>query len=367
MNTDRNRTQAEFAQLIGDVRACKTCDRMSQSARVLNYSSGNLQADLMFVAEAPGRLGADATEVPLHGDAAGKNFEDLLKFSGLRRDEIFVTNAVLCNPKDEHGNNAPPSKAEVANCARFLRRQIELVDPKIVVALGNAALRALALLENHDISLSEGPVICSWFGRHLIGLYHPGQRAMLRRSFTNQRSDYQFVVEQLRRLGKPQRKSSGSTKSDVLALARHILSIKAELSYFELHKLAYLAEYVHVRRFGRRLTSAYFIRQKDGPYCTDLELKRLRRASDSIKVATRGGKLFLRIDPKVSDSFFAEETISDAAREAVEEALSRYGDKDEADLKTAVYLTAPMKFLLRKERATQTNLHNAPIDFLAAA
>jgi len=354
----------EFSRLVAEVQGCTECERMTVSARVLNYSAGNLRADLLFVGEAPGRLGADATEIPFHGDTAGKNFEDLLKFAGISRNDVYVTNAVLCNPKDEQGNNSTPNTIEISNCTQFLRRQIELVNPKIVVALGNAALRSLALIEPHPLTLSMTPIIRPWFGRFLIPLYHPGQRAMVHRSFANQRSDYQFVGEQWRRLDKLRRVSSGATKSDILAVAHQLLSEKPR-SYFELHKLAYLAEYLHVRRSGRRLTKAYFIRQKDGPYCTDLELRRLQRADDAVRVTKRSGKLYLHRDPSAPSGLFAESTSEDA-NAAVREALERYGEKTDAELKTAVYLTAPMRFLLRKEQSTRSNLYNAPIDFLAA-
>ncbi|MFO1482057.1 MAG: uracil-DNA glycosylase [Verrucomicrobiaceae bacterium] len=341
---------------------------MTNSARVLNYSAGNLNADLFFVGEAPGRLGADETEVPFHGDTAGRNFEDLLAFAGISRNEIYVTNAVLCNPKDPKGNNSTPNPSEIGNCQGYLRRQIELVNPKIVVALGGTAMKALSGIEPHGLSLAEHVRTAhAWFGRSLVPLYHPGQRAMIHRSFANQRSDYQFVAEQLRRLNQVRRASSGSTRGEVLAVAQYLLSVCGSVTYFELHKLAYLTEYLHVRRSGRRLTSAYFIRQKDGPYCTDLAIDRLKRADDTIKIFKEGSKLCLRrTDEGMAQLFEQHSIISTEAKLAADEAIQRYGDKTDAELKTAVYLTAPMRFLLRREQSAKVNLYNAPIDFLAA-
>src|SRR5947207_8557868 len=145
---------SRFGKLVEEVRACLKCERMCHSARVLNYSAGNLNAELFFIGEAPGRLGADETEVPFHGDTSGRNFEDLLSFAGISRNDVFVTNAVLCNPKDKDGNNSTPTIAEAANCHPFLRRQIELINPKIVVPLGNTALRALEDIQPHGFTLS---------------------------------------------------------------------------------------------------------------------------------------------------------------------------------------------------------------------
>ena len=359
---------SRFGALIEEVRVCMKCERMCQSARVLNYSAGNLNAELLFIGEAPGRLGADETEVPFHGDTSGRNFEDLLSFAGISRNDVFVTNAVLCNPKDKEGNNSTPTLAEAANCHPFLRRQIDLVNPKIIVTLGNTALRALAGIESHGFTLSQHVrSIQRWFGRSLIPLYHPGQRAMIHRSFANQRSDYQFVAEQWRRLSTTRRSSAGSTRADVMAVARYLLASRGVVTYFELHKLAYLAEYLHVRKSGRRLTSAYFIRQKDGPYCTDLVIDRIRRADGSIRVFTESGKLCLRLGKDQTPQLFGgKPEISDEARAAADEAMQRYGDKSDSELKTAVYLTAPMRFLLRREQSAKANLYNAPIDFLAA-
>ena len=360
---------SRFGKLVEEVQACRRCPRMCDSARVLNFSAGSLNADLVFVGEAPGRLGADETEVPFHGDASGRNFEDLLAFAGISRNDVFVTNAVLCNPKDGSGNNATPNPSEVANCQEYLRRQIELVNPKIIVALGNTALKALGRIEAHSYTLSQHVrTVHPWFSRLLIPLYHPGQRAMVHRSFANQRSDYQFVAEQWRRFAQVRRKNFGATRADVIAIARYLLGCCGAISYFGLHKLAYLTEYLHVRKSGRRLTAAYFIRQKDGPYCTDLEIDRIRKADDSIRVFKDENKLCLRLGNNQTPQLFSQrEEISGEARAAADEAILRYGDKSDSELKTAVYLTAPMRFLLRREQSTRVNLYNSPIDFLAAS
>jgi uracil-DNA glycosylase family 4 len=342
---------------------------MCDSARVLSFAAGNLNANVLFIGEAPGRLGADQTEIPFHGDIAGRNFEDLLAVAGLRRDSVFVTNAALCNPRDGKGNNAAPNSVELENCSRFLRRQIELVDPRIVVTLGAAALRATALLEPHQLALAEQVrSAIPWFGRTLVPLYHPGQRAMIHRSLANQRSDYQFVGE-LSRRGQRPRQVGGTTRGDIVQACKYLLSQRGELSYFELHKFIYLAEYLHVRRTGERLTSAFFIRQKDGPYCTDIHIKRLKRADSEIAATTRGAKIYLSLRTGAQRNLLAEHDISlgDAAKTTLDDVIARYNFSSEADLKKAVYLTAPMRLMLRREQREKINLYNAPIDFMAAA
>src|SRR5690348_992986 len=106
-----------FDRLIGEVQSCDRCPSMEGCTRVLSWANGPAGAPVMFVGEAPGRLGADRTAVPFHGDKAGDNFELLLRLAKLSRRDVFVTNAVLCNPRDEDGNNAPPSKSVLRNCA----------------------------------------------------------------------------------------------------------------------------------------------------------------------------------------------------------------------------------------------------------
>jgi uracil-DNA glycosylase family 4 len=151
----------------------------------------------MFIAEAPGRAGADRTGIPLHGDATGINFETLLAHAGFDRHStdpakrIFVTNAVLCNPRDEKGNNGTPNEEELRNCSFHLQMQMDLVRPKVLVTLGAKALEALALIRFHELKLSRDVASLQWWnGRRLFPLYHPSPRALMSRNLTRQKQDY---------------------------------------------------------------------------------------------------------------------------------------------------------------------------------
>ncbi len=365
--------QHDFLKLTQRVQRCRKCARMCDSKRVLNSSAGNLSARLMFIGEAPGRLGADSTQIPFHGDKAGHNFESLLEFANISRENVFVTNAVLCNPKDSDGNNSTPNSEELTNCSNFLKRQIELVDPAVVVSLGATALKALNDVASHQLILREHVRTTNhWFGRLLIPLYHPGQRAMIHRSAANQRSDYQFVSEELRGFSKPPKKVFGKSSSIAASIVEEILRRKGEISYFAIHKLFYLAEYLSVRETGHRMSNAYFIRQKDGPYCTELHLTKLKAALPSLRVVNRKSRIFLTLDePRGSHllPFFEEVTTSleqDDIVRVVRQTLERYNYESDADLKRAVYLTAPMRQILALERREGLNLYNSPINFLEA-
>ena len=191
--------EAAFEALTRRVQTCRACPRMEGRTRVLSRANGLVGARVMFVAEAPGRLGADRTGVPLSGDRTGRNFDALLAASGIRREDVFVTNAVLCNPRDERGNNAAPSRAELRNCSGHLAATIEVVQPGYVVALGVAALRALALVCPHETVLARdvGRAI-AWHGRVLVPLYHPGPRALIHRPWAAQVGDYRALGEMAR-------------------------------------------------------------------------------------------------------------------------------------------------------------------------
>lgn len=356
----------EFAALCGDVSSCRVCLRMTDSERVLSRSSGALDARIMFIGEAPGRLGADKSGIPFHGDQAGHNFESLLNQVGLSRYSIFVTNSVLCNPKDDAGNNAPPKTIEMQNCSGFLRRQIDLIAPKIVVSLGGKSLQALSLIEAHNLTLQANVRTANkWYGRTLIPVYHPGQRAMIHRSFANQLADYQFIVEKLRRTGKQRGSGTGILTADVGSVVTSILRHQSSLSYFGLHKLFYLVELSAVRRFGSRLTSAYIVRQKDGPYCTDLHYKRLRASLPEIRMSNYRGSLVLSLQQRhlLDSNGMGSGRSLGRVDEIVETVVNKYGTYSDAELKKCVYLTKPMREILRAEKKRHLNLFNAPIDF----
>lgn len=189
---------ARFAEAVARAQACRRCPRMEGRTRAIGPGNGPLDARVLFVAEAPGRLGADRTGVPLSGDQTGRNFERLLASASIERSGVFITNAVLCNPRGKDGLNAPPSRPEIRNCSEHLRALIGVLDPVWVVSLGRAALDALAVIEPHDRQLARdvsSPV--AWYGRQLAPLYHPGPRALARRGFEQQAADYAALARLL--------------------------------------------------------------------------------------------------------------------------------------------------------------------------
>ncbi len=149
----------------------------------------------MFVAEAPGRLGGARTGAPLSSDETGRRFSRWLADAGIDRSTVFITNAVLCNPLDAVGRNRPPRIAERRACAGWLTRQIEVVDPDVVVALGAVALASLDGVAPHGLCLAKDiGRTASWQGRTLVALYHPSPRTRAVRSDAAQSADYRALA-----------------------------------------------------------------------------------------------------------------------------------------------------------------------------
>ncbi|MSQ31743.1 MAG: uracil-DNA glycosylase [Dehalococcoidia bacterium] len=190
-----------FDALVARVQACRMCPRMEGRRRVLGYANGSPDTQVLFVAEAPGRLGAERDGKPLWGDRAGKNFRSLLKLSGLKRREIFISNAVLCNPQNKDGNNSPPTTREIKNCSRHMKGLINIIKPKVVVTLGRKALQSLNEVSSHEVDLRRDVAKLSrWNKAALVPLYHCGQQAMISRPFDKQKDDYTNMGKMLKPL-----------------------------------------------------------------------------------------------------------------------------------------------------------------------
>lgn len=197
----RNR-EARFSELSAEAAACRLCPAMCERVAVLSELNGSVNAGVMFIGEAPGRKGADRTRIPFSGDQSGKNFERFLTSISLTREDIFITSAALCNPRSASGANRRPATSEIRNCSDFLKRSIELVDPRVLVTLGTVALDALKLVHYHDLGLRrDAGKIRRWNGRLLVPLYHPSPQVLITsRKEAAQLKDYQVVARAIRRV-----------------------------------------------------------------------------------------------------------------------------------------------------------------------
>ena len=196
---DLSDRQERFEALVAEAGACRRCEAMCGRSAVLSAHNGRVGARVLFVGEAPGRQGGDRTRVPFSGDQSGRNFSRYLASIGLARAEVFITNSALCNPRSETGANRRPTRREVSNCSDFLRRQVEVIGPPVVVTLGAVALEALRAVEYHPFTLKENVgQIQNWRGRLLVPLYHPSPQVLAsHRREPQQLEDYQSVARAL--------------------------------------------------------------------------------------------------------------------------------------------------------------------------
>lgn len=158
-----------WEQLQNTCNTCTKCGLHSTRTNVV-FGVGNQNADIMFVGEGPGEQ-EDLQGVPFVG-AAGKLLDDMLSIIDIDRTNCYIANIVKCRPP----RNRDPEDHEQDACIGYLFRQIELVNPKVIVCLGRVAAKRL-INPNYRITREHG----SWINRDgiwMTSIYHPS--ALLR-------------------------------------------------------------------------------------------------------------------------------------------------------------------------------------------
>jgi len=146
------------------VHDCETCKLRAGCTQTV-IGSGDEQADWMFIGEAPGAE-EDASGEPFVGHA-GRLLDNMLMAIKLKRSETYIANVIKCRPEDDR----QPHVGEIAACLPYLRRQIELIKPKLIVALGKTA--ASALLGTDATIASLRGTVHEYKGIPLIVTFHP--------------------------------------------------------------------------------------------------------------------------------------------------------------------------------------------------
>jgi DNA polymerase len=154
----------ELEAVAAEAAGCTRC-RLHQSRTQVVFGEGDPHADLMFVGEAPG-FHEDRQGVPFVGPS-GQLLNRLLEGIGLRRQDVYIANVVKSRPP----GNRDPQPDEIAACRPWLDAQIRLVDPKVVVTLGNFAARTL-LETTTGITRLRGQTY-PFQGRVLLPTFHP--------------------------------------------------------------------------------------------------------------------------------------------------------------------------------------------------
>jgi len=166
VSTDSDRGEvSSLEELRDDIGDCRRCKLHSGRTHVV-FGIGNPNAKLMFVGEGPGR-DEDLKGEPFVGRAGQLLTDIITKGMGLTRSDVYIANVVKCRPPE----NRNPEPDEVASCEPFLKKQIELIRPKIIVALGKFAVQAL-LQSKVPITRLRG----NWhtyMGIKLMPTFHP--------------------------------------------------------------------------------------------------------------------------------------------------------------------------------------------------
>ncbi len=199
--------------LASAVRQCALCE-LSRGRTNAVPGEGPANAEVMFIGEGPG-FNEDKQGRPFVG-AAGQFLNELLQIAGFKREEVYITNVVKCRPP----GNRDPLPEEIQACSRYLERQIELIDPRVIVTLGRFSMARW--FPNDKISAVHGKARRIG-GRIVVAMFHPAAalhqqslRATVEEDF---RKLKQIVAEAQRKPeDKPADKPPASDQAEQLSL-----------------------------------------------------------------------------------------------------------------------------------------------------
>jgi uracil-DNA glycosylase len=189
-------TLTEIREDLGD---CTRCKLHQQGRKQIVFGVGSPNADVMFVGEAPG-ADEDIQGIPFVG-RAGQLLTKMIEAMGFRREDVYIANVIKCRPPQ----NRNPEPDEVASCEPFLFNQIDAIRPKVIVALGSFAAKAL-LKTQEPISRLRGRVY-DYHGAKLIPTFHP---SFLLRSPDQKKFAWEDLKLALAEMGRVPPRSAGA-------------------------------------------------------------------------------------------------------------------------------------------------------------
>lgn len=191
---------SKLAALRETISACRKCEHLAASRTQTVFGAGNPEADLMFVGEAPG-ADEDKRGEPFVG-RAGELLAKIINAMGLSRDDVYIANVLKCRPDmpPNAPGNRPPTPLEMQRCLPYLREQIAVIQPRVLVALGKTAMAGLTGTDE-PISAMRG----RWFtfdNIPLLPTYHPSY--LLRNgSNAEKRKVWEDMLLAMEKLGLP--------------------------------------------------------------------------------------------------------------------------------------------------------------------
>ena len=191
---------AAFASLRERVLACVKCEHLASSRKNVVFGVGNIEAQLMFVGEAPG-VDEDEQGEPFVG-RAGELLTKIIQAMGLQRSEVYIANILKCRPDtpDQTSGNRKPTPDEMATCIPYLHEQIDLIQPRVIVALGATAIEGL-LGKTMGIMKMRG----SWKtyrGTPLMPTFHPAY-LLRNQAMTEKRKVWEDILAVMEKLEMP--------------------------------------------------------------------------------------------------------------------------------------------------------------------
>jgi uracil-DNA glycosylase family 4 len=179
---------------------CEKCPHLVKFRTQVVFGVGNPKAELMFVGEAPG-FDEDAQGEPFVG-RAGQLLTKIIQAMGFRREDVYIANVLKCRPDMPSGaaGNRKPTPEEMRTCLPWLEKQIDLIKPRVMVALGATAVEGL-LGATTPVSKVRGRWL-DFHGIPVMATYHPAY-LLRNQSISEKRKVWEDMLQVLERLGKP--------------------------------------------------------------------------------------------------------------------------------------------------------------------
>ncbi len=186
--SDAEARRERLVEVYNEASVCERCPLSETRNRVV-FGSGNADADLMFVGEAPGAE-EDRQGLPFVG-RAGAFLTELLGGIGMRREDAFIANVLKCRPP----GNRDPQPEEIESCRPYLEQQVELIRPRVICTLGNFSTKLLTANQTGITKVRGRPQQHLIGGRfvHLLPLFHPAAGLRTPRVAEQLREDFRQI------------------------------------------------------------------------------------------------------------------------------------------------------------------------------
>jgi uracil-DNA glycosylase family 4 len=192
MSGSSEQRRGKLVEVFNEAAVCERCPLSATRTKVV-FGSGNANADLMFIGEAPGAE-EDRQGLPFVG-RAGALLTELLEGIEMRREDVFIANVLKCRPP----GNRDPQPIEIESCEPYLSKQVQLIEPRVVCTLGNFATKLLTRSPTGFTKVRGAPQVHTLGGRtvFVMPLFHPAAALRTPSVADTLRSDFAKLPELL--------------------------------------------------------------------------------------------------------------------------------------------------------------------------